>query len=167
MNENNGLAPKRGMQHDALAVFLGSWTASGTSYGGESQSISDPKAAGAPWTSTHVAQWHTGEFFLIQDERARPGGIVFDTISIIGVDERTGKYFAHCFENHGHYRRYDVENNGRLWTFAGESERATITFSADGMTQNIVWEWRPKMMWLPLCDRVAVRTSGPRDETAA
>ncbi len=27
--------------------------------------------------------------------------------------------------------------------------------AADGKTQTITWEWRPKDKWLPLCDRVA------------
>jgi hypothetical protein len=39
-------------------------------------------------------------------------------------------------------------------------ERATITFSDDNRRQRIVWEWRqtPDGEWLPLCERVAVRT---------
>ena len=69
--------PKRGREHDVLAVFLGNWKAEGTSYGGTDQSGADPKANGVPWTSTHVGYWHTGEFFLIQDEKARPGDAVF------------------------------------------------------------------------------------------
>jgi hypothetical protein len=40
---------------------------------------------------------------------------------------------------------------------SGDFERARIAFSADGRTQTITWEWRPKGQWLPLCDRVADR----------
>jgi hypothetical protein len=46
---------------------------------------------------------------------------------------------------------------GRVWTITGATERARIEFSADGRTQTLTWEWRPKDRWLPLCDRVAVR----------
>jgi hypothetical protein len=150
--------PKRGREHDALSVFLGPWKAEGTSYGGTDQSCTDPKAYGVPWTSTHAGRWHTGGFFLIQDEKARPGGTVFDTLSVMGVDSEKGGYFARAFENHGFYRHYDVTVDGKVWTISGATERATIEFSGDNRTQTIVWEWKPKEKWLPLCDRVAVRT---------
>ena len=39
-----------------------------------------------PWKSTHTGRWHTGEFFLIQDERAVTGTAPFDTLSIMGWD---------------------------------------------------------------------------------
>jgi hypothetical protein len=68
-----------------------------------------------------------------------------------------GRYFARTFENHGFYRRYDVTVDGNVWTFSGETERARIEFSDDGRRQTITWEWRPKDLWLPLCDRVATK----------
>ena len=67
----------RGPKHEALEVFLGNWKAEGTSYGGTDQSRSNPKANGVPWISEHKGYWHTGRFFLIQDEKALPGGDVF------------------------------------------------------------------------------------------
>jgi hypothetical protein len=149
--------PTRGHQHEALAVFLGRWRAEGKSYGSPKQPEDDPKSAAVPWLSTHVAKWHTGEFFLIQDERAIVGGNPFDTLSVLGVDARTGRYFARSFENHGYYRNYEVAVEGRVWTLTGPKERARIEFAADGRTQAITWEWRPKQAWLPLCDRVAGR----------
>ena len=85
------------------------------------------------------------------------GGDVFDTLSIMGIDAKTGKYFARCFENHGFYRNYDVSVSGNVWNFTGEKERARIEFSDDNRTQTIIWEWKPEDKWLPLCDRTAVR----------
>jgi hypothetical protein len=154
---NSEAPPTRGAAHDELAVFLGRWRATGTSYGGPKQRANDPKSAGEPWVSTHTGSWHTGKFFLIQDERATTGVAPFDTLSVMGVDAATGRYFARSFENHGFYRHYDTAVNGRVWTYTGETERARIEFSADGRTQTITWEWRPGDEWLPLCDRVAVR----------
>ena len=150
--------PTRGIKHDALNVFLGSWRAEGLSFGGTDQSGDDPKANSEPWKSTHVGRWHTGDFFLIQDEKALVGGKVFDTLSVMGVDAATGRYFARSFENHGFYRHYDAEVAGRTWRLTGETERARIDFSEDGRTQTIAWEWKPEDTWLPLCDRTAVRT---------
>lgn len=149
--------PQRGAMHEALSVFLGEWKAEGKSYGSPDQDPKDPKSKSEVWKSTHSAKWHTGEFFLIQDERATTDGKPFDTMSYMGVDPKTGSYFAQSFENHGFERRYDVSVNGAVWTISGEHERATITFSQDGRRQDIVWEWRPHDAWLPLCDRVATR----------
>ena len=149
--------PTRGKQHDALDAFLGRWRAEGTTFGTAQQTEADPRGATEPWVSTHTAMWHTGKFFLIQDERATSAGGPFDTLSVLGVDAKTGDYVARTFENHGFYRQYDVVVDGDVWTFTGETERARIEFSDDGRTQTIKWEWRPNDQWLPLCDRVATR----------
>ena len=149
--------PQRTALHDALNVFLGTWHATGQSFGGRRQTWMAPRAAPSPWTSTHTAYWHSGGFFLLQDERAQVDGGPFDTLSLFGMDARSGCGFVHSFENHGFERRYVLARAGRVWTLSGDTERARIELSADGRTQNIHWEWRPEDGWLPLCDRVAVR----------
>jgi hypothetical protein len=149
-------SPERGPQHDALEVFLGEWKAEGQSFGGPDQDARNPRNNPTRWTSTHKAIWHTGRFFLIQDERAQVGG-PFDTLSVMGWDGEAGRYFARAFENHGFYRHYVVTVEGKLWTFSGKTERARIEFGDDGKQQTISWEWRPKDVWLPLCDRVATK----------
>ena len=148
--------PERGAQHDALEVFLGNWKAEGQSFGGSDQDERNPRGNPTRWTSTHSARWHTGKFFLIQDERAQVEG-PFDTLSIMGWDGDVGRYFARTFENHGFYRHYDLTAKGNVWTIRGKTERARIEFSNDGKRQTITWEWRPQDAWLPLCDRVATK----------
>lgn len=148
--------PERGPNHAALDCFLGAWQAEGTSFGGTNQS-GDPKANGDEWLSVHTAKWHTGSFFLFQDERATISGKSFDTLSVFGVDPNTGDYFARTFENHGFYRHYQLARHEKMWTLTGATERAQTEFSEDGRTQLIKWEWKPKDHWLPLCDRTAVR----------
>lgn len=143
-------------KHDALKVFLGTWTARGTSFGGTDQSGDDPKANGEAWLSTHEAYWHTGQFFLIQDERADIEGSRFDTLSVIGLDEQ-GSYVARTFENHGFFRQYAVERDGDTWAFVGEFERATYRFEDGDRRQIATWEWKKDGVWMPLCDRVATR----------
>ena len=81
--KDSDATPVRGSAHDALSVFLGDWRAEGTSFGGTDQSGADPKANGVSWVSTHTARWHTGEFFLIQDERARIGGEIFGLVTVL------------------------------------------------------------------------------------
>ena len=149
--------PVRSSAHDALSVFLGEWRAEGTSFGGTDQSGVDPRANGVPWASTHTARWHTGEFFLIQDERAQIGGNAFDTLSILGVEPGSDNCFARTFENHGFYRHYALSVDKGTWLLEGKTERARTVFDADGNTQTITWEWLRDGRWLPLCDRVARR----------
>jgi hypothetical protein len=146
----------RDERQEALSVFLGRWTARGTSYGGTDQTGGNPKAYGDHWLSTHKGYWHTGKFFLIQDEKADIQGNRFETLSIMGVGE-DGSYFARCFENHGFYRNYRVEREGDVWNLAGDLERASIVFEEEGHRQVISWEWKPGGSWIPLCDRIAVR----------
>jgi hypothetical protein len=148
--------PQLSAMNDALAAFLGKWTAHGTSYGGTDQSGDDPKANGEAWVSTHEGVWHTGSFFLIQDERADIAGNRFDTLSIMGVND-DGSYFSRSVENHGYYRNYKVTREGDRWQFDGASERATVVFAAEGKRQIWTWEWKQGDTWLPLCDRVAER----------
>lgn len=148
--------PQRGAQHNALEVFLGSWKAEGQSFGGSDQDARNPYGNSTRWTSTHSARWHTGKFFLIQDERAQING-PFDTLSIMGWDGDVGCYFARTFDNHGFFRHYDLTVQGNVWTISGKTERATMGFSNDGKRQTITWEWRPQDTWLPLCNRVATK----------
>ena len=144
--------PVRGSAHDALSIFLGEWRAEGTSFGGTDQSGTDPKANGVPWVSTHTVRWHTGNFFLIQDERARIDGKVFDTRNIMDVDPSDKGYIARTFENHGFYRHYALSVDDRTLLLNGATARARTVFSADGNSQTITWEWLRDGKWLPLCD---------------
>lgn len=141
-------------EHEALAVFIGDWYAEGTSYGGDDQSPDNPHTGACPWRSTHSARWHSGGFFVVQDERANGP---FDTLAFLGWDGGAGRYFGRSIENHGFARDYTLTVDGSTWTFAGDHERATCVFDDRGDTQTISWEWRPRGDWLPLCDRVATR----------
>lgn len=140
--------------HERLAVFLGDWHAEGTSYGGEDQSPDNPHAGATPWSSNHSARWHSGGYFIVQDERANGP---FDTLSLMGWDAEAGRYFARSIENRGFARDYSMTIEGRSWTLTEEHERATYEFSEDGRSQEISWEWKPGEGWLPLCDRTAHR----------
>ena len=157
ITKESEVMPVRGSAHNALSAFLGDWRAEGMSFGGTDQSGADPKANGVPWVSTHAARWHSGEFFLIQDECAQIGTATLDTVSVMGVDADGNVCFARTFENHGFYRHYALSADGRTWMLQGETERARTVFAADGNTQTITWEWLRDGKWLPLCDRVATR----------
>lgn len=131
---------------DALSVFVGDWSAEGTAFGAD--------RTGARWHSIHSARWHSGEQFVVQDERANGP---FDTMSFLGWDAERETYFSWSIENHGFAREYLLSVDEHTWTFSGDQERATITFSEDGRTQTHHWEFRPDGEWITLCDRVATR----------
>ncbi|MGH9159926.1 MAG: DUF1579 family protein [Vicinamibacteraceae bacterium] len=157
MASNYGPPPVRGHEHQRLSVFVGTWHAEGVSYG-EGQDPRQPRAHGLPWKSDETTVWHPGGFFLVQHEHAQAGSGALVTHAVIGYDAAAGEYFAHAVENHGHYRRYIVRVDERVWTFIAELERARIEFSGDFLTQSVMWEWRPfGNEWLPLCDRTNVR----------
>lgn len=140
---------KRGDVHAALEIFAGRWRAEGRSYNGAGQE---------PWLSTMEARWHTGGFFLVQDERQYSGeeaSGVFETHSVFGVDPSTQEYFVHNFENHGYFRLYALKRNGRTWTFEGQTERARYDFNEAGDEVLIAWELLKGGVWKPLCDRTA------------
>lgn len=133
-------------EHERLAVFVGDWAAEGTAYGADLE--------GSPWRSVHTARWHSGDRFVVQDERANGP---FDTMSFLGWDQERGTYFSWSIENHGYHREYLLTRDGDTWTFTGAQERATIRFSDGGRTQTHHWEFRPEGEWITLCDRVAHR----------
>lgn len=133
-------------EHKALAVFIGDWIGDGTSYDAEGQP--------SPWRSTNAVRWHSGEYFIVQDERANGP---FDTMSFVGWDPERGTYFSWSVENHGFSREYLVSVEADTWTFTGDQERATLTFSDEGRTLTHRWEYRPKGEWVALCDRVDSR----------
>lgn len=139
---------------EKLAVFLGDWHAQGSSYGGDAQTSDNPHAGETPWNSIHSARWYSGNYFIVQDERANGP---FNTLSLLGWDAEAERYFARTIENHGFARDYTMTVVGHMWTLTGEHERATFRFSEDGCTQEVSWEWKPAEDWLPLCDRTAAR----------
>ena len=130
----------------APSVFLGDWTAEGTGYNASGE--------GSPWRSVHSARWHTGEYFVVQDERANGP---FDTIGFLGWDSDRETYFSWSVENHGFAREYLATVDAGVWTYTGSAERRTVKFSDDGRVQTHHGEFRPQGAWIRLCDRVATR----------
>ncbi len=140
--------------HELLACFIGDWHADGWTHGGDGQTPQNPRGETATWRSIHTARWHSGGYFVVQDERANGP---FDTLAVLGWDLEAERYFVRTVENHGFSRDYTMTVEGRIWKISGDTERATYTFSEDGDRQDIVWEWQRDGHWLPLCERTAHR----------
>jgi hypothetical protein len=152
----SGASGDRGPQHDALAVFLGEWRAEGVSYVYD-QDGPDAPGIGLPWVGEQISRWHAGDYFVIQDDRARVGGEVWDTLSVLGVHPEADAYIARAFGHRGALRNYVITRTDATWRFWGEDERASIVFSDGDAKQTIVWEHKRGGLWRPLHERVAVR----------
>jgi hypothetical protein len=132
--------------------------AGGTAYG-DGQSVEDPLASAAPWTSDETYTWMPGCRFLLHQWDAAVGRQPFRGTEILGHDEDLG-FFAELFDDQGHHRTYRVAHEGSIWTFSEPATRAAITVAPDGERLDIVWQWKNGgTEWLPLCDRVALRTA--------
>jgi hypothetical protein len=141
----------------ALDVFAGSWHVEGTAYS-DHQRVDDPFASATPWTGEETYAWMPGGRFLMHQWDARIGLEPFRGTEIIGRNG-AGGYVAHLFDDRGHHRTYEVAQHGPIWTFSEPETRATITIDPGGARLDIVWQWKNGgTEWLPLCDRVALRT---------
>lgn len=140
-----------------LDVFAGGWHVEGTAYT-EDEAAEDPLASAVPWASEETYAWMPGGCFLLHHWDARVGRQPVHGTEIIGHDQETG-FFAHVFDDRGRHRSYRVERHGPIWTFCEPETRATITVSPGGARLDITWQWKHDgAEWLPLCDRVALRT---------
>jgi hypothetical protein len=150
--------PSRRTSLKRLDVFIGNWHAEGTSYG-DGQDAADPRAAGVPWTSDESYEWLPGSFFVLHRWDAQMGKHEFKGAEIMGCDEAEGSYFTRMFDNAGHHPDYAADVDGDVWSFKAAQTRATVKVQDAGDKMTFNWEWKNGgKKWLPLCDRVAVRT---------
>ena len=148
--------PKPSAAHKRLEAFIGTWHAEGTSYGGGAQDAADPRATGVPWISDESYEWLPGGFFVLHRWAAQS----FKGAEIMGYDESEGGYFTRMFDNAGHHPEYRANVDGNVWSFTKAQSRATVTVKEGGNEMTFNWEWKNGgRKWLPLCDRVAMRTN--------
>jgi hypothetical protein len=139
--ESSVQAPRLRLAHQRLETFVGTWKAEGEAYGPT-----------AKLTGTESYEWLTGGFFLIYHFDRRYDDSEHTGIGIIGYDPSTQAYLAHFFDNLGFERTYRMSVHGRVWSLAGEWERATITFGDDGDSFTETWEQSiDGRSWRPLC----------------
>ena len=97
-----------------------------------------------------------GGFFVLHRWDAHS----FKGAEIMGYNEAEGGYFTRMFDSAGHHPDYCANVDGNVWSFAEEQSRATVTVEEGGDEITFTWEWKNGgRKWLPLCDRVAVRTN--------
>jgi hypothetical protein len=138
-NTNNTHAAEQpstpGPEIKRLDVLVGTWRTQG-------QTVASPTDPSIEIDGTDSYEWLGGGFFLVHRVDVRMGKEKVEAIEIIGsYDASTQTYPMRSFDNQGNFvtMRASVSEDG-IWTFAGESERATLTIGDDGDTMTAKWE---------------------------
>ena len=137
---------RTGPEHEPLNVFVGKWNTKGRTRAG-------PSGPAARITAVDTYEWFPGGFFLVHHVDARIGHDEIKVIEIIGYDASTQMYSTRSFDSQGNSGTYQARVRDGVWTFTGESERATVVVSDDGNTMTANWERSDDgSTWLPWMD---------------
>ena len=105
-------------------------------------------------TMLETYEWLPGDCFLINRGTITIAGT--DPVShlwVFGYDRSRETYVIRAFDGEGNLREYEANVRDRIWTFAGQWERATLEFSLDGKKFDAHWEIaNDGASWSPLCD---------------
>lgn len=143
--------PRRGSQHDQLAVFAGRWQTDGVAYGKDEGRI----------FSDETWEWMSGGFFLVCRFDSRVGDTEHKGICYLAWDETRGTHTCRMIDNLGYDRLYELSVNGDVWSFRGKRERAVYRFSEDARNIDITWEVSEDGHdFKLLCEMKAVRVGG-------
>ncbi|MFD8557988.1 DUF1579 family protein [Streptosporangium canum] len=118
-----------------LNALVGRWRSQG-------QTAATPSEPVIRIVGSDTYEWLAGEHFLIHRVDVRMNEEHVEVIEMIGpYDPASRTYPMRSFDNHGNFgtMRASVDNDG-VWTFTGETERATLTIAEDGDAMTAVWE---------------------------
>jgi hypothetical protein len=134
-----------GPEHQRLNVFVGRWNTEG-------QTRAGPLGPAARITAIDTYEWFPGGFFLVHHVDARIGDEEIKVLEVIGYDASSKTYPMRSFDSQGNFGTHEARVRDGIWTFAGESERATVLVSDDGNTMTANWERSDGARWLPWMD---------------
>lgn len=124
-----------------LQVFVGTWKTEGETRAGD-------KISG-----TDSYEWFPGGHFLQHHINVQMGGQQVKGLEMIGYDPATGKYPMHFYDNQGNNTVSQATEHNGAWTFTGEKERGTFTFSENGNVLSGTWEGSENGKdWAPIMD---------------
>ncbi|MEU4577874.1 DUF1579 family protein [Nonomuraea sp. NPDC023979] len=118
-----------------LNALAGRWRSQG-------RTVATPSEPATHITGSDTYEWLAGEHFLVHRVDVRVNGEPVEVIEMIGpYDPASRTYPARSFDNHGVFATMwaSVDDDG-VWTFAGETERATLTIAEDGASMSATWE---------------------------
>nr|BFE37765.1 hypothetical protein GCM10010200_100160 [Actinomadura rugatobispora] len=118
-----------------LDVLVGRWRSQG-------QTVTTTGEPSVRIVGSDTYEWLAGGFFLIHRVDVRMNDEVVEVIEMIGpYDPATGTYPMRSFDNQGNFitMHATVDDHG-VWTFTGDSERATLMIAENGTTMSAKWE---------------------------
>ncbi|WP_082310220.1 DUF1579 family protein [Nonomuraea sp. SBT364] len=122
-------------ENQRLNALVGRWRSQG-----RIAATATGPAVGIAGSDTY--EWLAGEHFLIHRVDVRMNDEHVEVIEMIGpYDPASRTYPMRSFDNHGNFltMRASVDDDG-VWTFAGETERATLVITDDGGAMTAAWE---------------------------
>jgi hypothetical protein len=123
-----------GEAHEKLKAFAGKWNTTGQVYATD-------KEPAVNIIATDTYELFEGGFFLVHRWDAQMGEKSQKGIEIISYDAEHDNYPMQSYNDEGTTGiMYATVNNDGTWTFKGETERCTLTFSNGGNTINGKWE---------------------------
>jgi hypothetical protein len=122
------------MTTEPLAVLIGRWVSSG-------RTVARPGEPAVEIEGTDVYEWGPGRYVLVHRVDVRMGGEQVDVLEIIGPADAVGGYPMRAYDQAGGVvTMHATVDDAGVWTFAGETERATLTVAPDGSSMDAVWE---------------------------
>ncbi|GAA2076086.1 DUF1579 family protein [Actinomadura alba] len=131
----SGQRPATEAENRRLDALVGHWRSRG-------QTVATPSEPTIRIAGTDTYEWLAGGFFLIHRVDVRMGDDQVEVIEMIGpYDPATRTYPMRSFDNHGNFTtmQASVSDDG-VWTFAGDSERATLVIAPDRNAMTASWE---------------------------
>src|SRR5262245_39323274 len=123
---DRGKPPSDG--HRRLAVFIGKWI-------NEGELLATDDAPAARILTSDVYEWIPGKFFVLHTAYGRIGDLDVGGTEIIGYDETRDTYNTYFFDSAGNVTTEQLTVSDCVWTWQGQTTRATSVFSDDGKTQ--------------------------------
>lgn len=124
-----------------LQPFIGTWKTEGQTSTGEKI------------TGTDSYEWFPGGHFIQHNVAVQMGGQQVIGLEMISFDASTSKYPMHFYDNQGNNTISQATEHNGAWTFTGEKERGTFTFSEGGNVIQGTWEGSENGKdWAPIMD---------------
>ncbi len=121
-------APRPGMQHTRLDIFIGRWI-------NEGYTVQSPGAPSVKILTSDVYEWMPGGFFVLHTAYGRIGNVDVGGTEILGFDQATHKYFSRFYDSRGNVNEAEMAVDGNAWTWKGEATGCTAVFTENGKIQ--------------------------------
>ena len=108
-------APKPGLEHKKLDVFVGTWTLDG-------DFKQSPMGAGGKMTENEKCEWMEGNFFIVCHADAKTSMGDASAIGVMGYSTDDKTYTYREFNSMGEFMESKGSLDGDTWTWTGDDK---------------------------------------------